>query len=228
MAWRERPNVCFVEPWRDFRPHYLTCKRGSDGQSEGLFFTSSVRFRLKPENSNPHGLELHSPSIKGTKLLLKVIKAIIIIITAEFLTDPLRLFFLAVPQVMSPSLVTLACPPCPFATLAGAISSPPALHSVMRHGMSPGSLTPAAAPTWMSSCASSASDIQVSPSNPFRHCHCHFRATQAHSIAAPLLLAADPIAMMSHPSHSQMWLACWQGPDCPRQAVPPLKACLMH
>jgi len=37
---------------------------------------SSVRFRLKPENSNSHGFELHRPSIKGTKLLLKAIKAI--------------------------------------------------------------------------------------------------------------------------------------------------------
>jgi len=38
-----------------------------------------VWFRLKPKNSNPHGFELHRPSIKGTKLLLKVIKTIIII-----------------------------------------------------------------------------------------------------------------------------------------------------
>ena len=58
----------------------LTCKRGSVGQSEGLLIPrSSVRFRLKPENSTSHGLELHRPSIKGTKLFLKVIKAIIII-----------------------------------------------------------------------------------------------------------------------------------------------------
>ena len=41
---------------------------------------SSVRFRLKPDNSNSHEFELHRPSNKGTKLLLKVIKAIIIII----------------------------------------------------------------------------------------------------------------------------------------------------
>ena len=60
---------------------YLTCKRGSVGQSEGLSIPrSSVRFRLKPENSNSHEFELHRPSNKGTKLLLKVIKAIIIII----------------------------------------------------------------------------------------------------------------------------------------------------
>ena len=58
----------------------LTCKRGSVGQSEGLSIPrSSVRFRLKPDNSNSHGFELHRPSNKGTKLLLKVIKAIIII-----------------------------------------------------------------------------------------------------------------------------------------------------
>ena len=50
------------------------------GQSEGLLIPwSSVRFRLYPEDSNPHGFELHRPSIKGIKLLLKIIKAIIII-----------------------------------------------------------------------------------------------------------------------------------------------------
>ena len=59
---------------------YLTCKRGSVGQSEGLSIPrSSVRFPLKPDNSNSHEFELHRPSNKGTKLLLKVIKAIIII-----------------------------------------------------------------------------------------------------------------------------------------------------
>ena len=59
----------------------LTSKRGSVGQSEGLLIPrSSVRFRLKPRNSNSNGFELHKPSIKGTKLLLKVIKTIIIII----------------------------------------------------------------------------------------------------------------------------------------------------
>ena len=60
---------------------YLTCKRGSVGQSEGLSIPrSSVRFRLKPDPSNSHEFELHRPSNKGTKLLLKVIKAIIIIV----------------------------------------------------------------------------------------------------------------------------------------------------
>ena len=60
---------------------YLTCKRGSVGQSEGLLIPrSSVWFRLKPENSNSNECELHRPSIKGTKLLLKVTKTIIIII----------------------------------------------------------------------------------------------------------------------------------------------------
>ena len=60
----------------------LTCKRGSVGQSEGLFIPrSSVRFRLNPNNSNFHGFELHRHSIKGTKLLLKVINATIIIHT---------------------------------------------------------------------------------------------------------------------------------------------------
>ena len=57
----------------------LTCKRGSVGQSEGLSIPrSSVRFRLKPDTSNSHEFELHRHSNKGTKLLLKVIKAIII------------------------------------------------------------------------------------------------------------------------------------------------------
>ena len=58
----------------------LTCKRGSVGQSEGLSIPrSSVRFRLKPDTSNSHEFEFYRPSNKGTKLLLKVIKAIIII-----------------------------------------------------------------------------------------------------------------------------------------------------
>jgi hypothetical protein len=43
---------------------------------------SSVRFRLKPDTSNSHEFELHRPSNKGTKLLLKVIKAIIIMTMA--------------------------------------------------------------------------------------------------------------------------------------------------
>jgi len=42
-----------------------------------------VRFRLKPDTSNSHEFELHRPSNKGTKLLLKVIKAIIIISTQQ-------------------------------------------------------------------------------------------------------------------------------------------------
>ena len=59
----------------------ITCKRGSVGQSKGLLIPrSSVRFRLILANSNPHGFELHGPPIKGNKLLLKAIKAIIIII----------------------------------------------------------------------------------------------------------------------------------------------------
>ena len=61
-------------------PIDLTCKRVSVGQSEGLLIPrSSIRFRLKPEKSNSYGFELHTrPSIKGTKLLLKVIEAIVI------------------------------------------------------------------------------------------------------------------------------------------------------
>ena len=64
--------------------HNLTCKRGSVGQSEGLSIPrSSVRFRLKSDTSNSHEFELHRPSNKGTKLLLKVIKAIIIITSPQ-------------------------------------------------------------------------------------------------------------------------------------------------
>jgi len=44
---------------------------------------TEVSFRLKPDNSNSHEFELHRPSNKGTKLLLKVIKAIIIINTLQ-------------------------------------------------------------------------------------------------------------------------------------------------
>ena len=59
----------------------LTCKRGSVGQSKGLLILRSlVRFHLYPENSNCHGFDIHRSSIKVTKLLLKVIKAIVIII----------------------------------------------------------------------------------------------------------------------------------------------------
>ena len=66
-----------------------TCKRGSVGQSEGLSIPrSSVRFRLKPDNSNSHEFSLHRPSNKGTKLLLKVIKAIIIIFADPLLFLP--------------------------------------------------------------------------------------------------------------------------------------------
>ena len=68
-------HMCFKHHCLD-----LTCERGSVGQSEGLPIPrSSVRFRLKPDTSNSHEFELHRPSNKGTKLLLKVIKAIIII-----------------------------------------------------------------------------------------------------------------------------------------------------
>ena len=48
--------------------------------------SSSVRFCLKPRNSNSYGFELHRPSIKGTKLLLKVLKALIIIGEALIIT----------------------------------------------------------------------------------------------------------------------------------------------
>ena len=45
---------------------------------------SSVRFRLQPDTSNSHEFELHRPSNKGTKLLLKVIQAIIIILPSSY------------------------------------------------------------------------------------------------------------------------------------------------
>ena len=65
-------------------PSPTTMNKSSVGQSEGLSIPrSSVRFRLKPDNSNSHEFELHRPSNKGTKLLLKVIKAIIIISPEE-------------------------------------------------------------------------------------------------------------------------------------------------
>ena len=91
------PRVCFVQKLiqdgiistqqcpaavqiPDIGTNNLTCKRGSVGQSEGLSIPrSSVRFRLKPDTSNSREFELHRPSNKGTKLLLKVIKVIIII-----------------------------------------------------------------------------------------------------------------------------------------------------
>ena len=69
----------------------LTCKRGSVGQSEGLLIPRSlVRFRIKPENSNSHGPQLHRPSIKVTKLLLKVRKAIIIVIRPQGISQVSR------------------------------------------------------------------------------------------------------------------------------------------
>ena len=82
------PNNAVILTWATLLPSWtyviitqdLKCKCGSVGQSEGLLIPrSSVRFRLKPENSNSRGFELHRPSIKSTKLLLKVIKAMIII-----------------------------------------------------------------------------------------------------------------------------------------------------
>jgi len=54
----------------------ITC--GCQNSLLDIMDRSSVRFRLKPDNSNSHEFELHRPSNKGTKLLLKVTKAIII------------------------------------------------------------------------------------------------------------------------------------------------------
>jgi len=65
-------NVLQVYPRR--------CKASSVDQSAGLIITRSwVRFwqkLKKTENLNLHGFELHRPSRKGNKFLLKVIKAI--------------------------------------------------------------------------------------------------------------------------------------------------------
>jgi len=52
----------------------LSCECGSVGLSEGLLIHRlSVRFNLKPENSNSHGFELRRALIKGTKLLKAII-----------------------------------------------------------------------------------------------------------------------------------------------------------
>jgi len=57
--------------------HPRRCKPSSVGQSAGL---GSIPAKTqKTENSNLHRFELHRPWSKGTKLLLQVIKAIIII-----------------------------------------------------------------------------------------------------------------------------------------------------
>ena len=56
-----------------------------------------------------------------------------------------------------------------FHTFSDTTSSTQALEVDMHNGTSLGSFSPAAAPTWMSSCAPSVSDIQTSPSNPSRH-----------------------------------------------------------
>jgi len=53
-----------------------------------LFMTRPER---NTENSNPHGCEPHKPSIKGTKLLLVIIKAIIIIRRDPDLSSKTRL-----------------------------------------------------------------------------------------------------------------------------------------
>ena len=101
-------------PYRDFdvscKTSWLRARKrlGSVGQSEGLSIPrSSVRFRLKPDNSNSHEFELHRPSNKGTKLLLKVIKAIII----NTLTRGLSMVApLMGSQMSSPVLVLLQLP----------------------------------------------------------------------------------------------------------------------
>ena len=77
--WIGKLKVGTEIKWPMDKISHLTCKRGSVGQSEGLSIPrSSVRFRLNPDTSNSHEFELHRSSHKGTKLLLKVIKAIII------------------------------------------------------------------------------------------------------------------------------------------------------
>jgi len=74
VTLRHRCYTCLLTITLD-----LTCKRGPVGHSEGLLIPrSSVRFHSNTENSNSYRFEVHRPSIKGTELLLKVIKAIII------------------------------------------------------------------------------------------------------------------------------------------------------
>ena len=78
--------VCALDT--DFRLD-LACRRGSVGQSKGLLIPrSSVQFGPKFENSSSHGFELYGPSIKGTKLLLKVIKAIIVSVCMRYEEGP--------------------------------------------------------------------------------------------------------------------------------------------
>ena len=92
----------------------LMCKRGSVGQSEGLSIPrSSVRFRLNPNNSNSHGFELHRLSNKGTKLLLKVIKAIIIIISIPTPSKP----YLCPSATMSDDTLSTLTPPLHCASI---------------------------------------------------------------------------------------------------------------
>jgi len=64
-----------IHRWYNVYPHIQLRK-----QSKG-YIVHSFRFHpsLKPESSNSHGFELNRPSIKGTKVMLKVMKAIIII-----------------------------------------------------------------------------------------------------------------------------------------------------
>ena len=71
--WRVTQNcIWLMDLIVHFRTEDLTCKRGSVGQSEGLLIPaiSSVRFRLKPENSNSHGFSYVDPQSRGTKLFL--------------------------------------------------------------------------------------------------------------------------------------------------------------
>jgi len=53
-----------------------------------IYLCVLAQINIKPDTSNSHEFELHRPSNKGTKLLLKVIKAIIIITGGQYRRDP--------------------------------------------------------------------------------------------------------------------------------------------
>jgi len=66
----------------------ICCGETTSGPGDFTVTVPSIlSFRLKPDTSNSHEFELHRPSNKGTKLLLKVIKAIIIIMGEHLYPD---------------------------------------------------------------------------------------------------------------------------------------------
>jgi len=83
-SWRRRwlnsTSCASMAPFGFPINNIISLKHGSVGQIERLLIPRSSVWlhHLKPENTNSYGFELHRASIKGTKLLLKVIKAIMI------------------------------------------------------------------------------------------------------------------------------------------------------